>query len=118
MSAVTTRCHSTATLDKVRTGALKGSVTMRIGLKHMTAAVAAGVTALAIAAAPAAMADPAALRPAASTAEMTASAAQFVPAGHGGGFHGGGWHGDRGWGGGWHGDRGWHGQWWPWGWYR
>jgi Spy/CpxP family protein refolding chaperone len=83
---------------------------MRIGLKYMTSALAAGAAALTIAAAPAAMADPVAAQPAMIT--NSSLAGHVVEAGYGGGFHGGGFHG-----GGWHGYRGWGGPW-PWGWYR
>jgi hypothetical protein len=69
------------------------SNTMRIGLKYITPAFAAGAAAVAIATAPAAVAP---------------NIVQI--ASHGGGFHGGGWGGDRG---GWHSDRGW-GNWFGW----
>jgi hypothetical protein len=81
---------------------------MRIRLNYVTPVLAAGAAAVAIAAAPTAAADP--------TPAQPAALAHVVPAGHGGGGHGGGGGGhgggDRGgWGGdhgGWGGD---HGGW-------
>ena len=82
---------------------------MRIGLKYITPALAAvGAAAVAIAAAPAAMADPEAAQQGSIVPTPTDTAPKIVHiTGHGGGFHGGGWGGDRG---GWHSDRGW-GNW-------
>ncbi|WP_166906101.1 hypothetical protein [Mycobacterium sp. DL440] len=85
---------------------------MRIRLKYITQAVVAGAAAMAIGVAPAEMADPLPVQPAAVASAP--AAANVIPAGfHGGGFHGG-WGGGRGW----HGGYGWghDRQWWPWGW--
>jgi hypothetical protein len=95
---------------------------MRTRLKYVTPALAACAAAVAIGAAPAAMAEPTPVQPAVVATASPAMAGDIVQARYGGGFHGGGggWHGNRGWGGGWHGDRGWGG--WPgyrpWGWFR
>jgi hypothetical protein len=91
------------------------SSTMRVGLKYITPVLAAGAAAVAIAAAPAAMAETTPAQPATIATAPAAVAPNIVQtAGHGGGgFHGGGdrggWHGDRGW----HGDNGW-GNWFGW----
>jgi hypothetical protein len=89
------------------------SSTMRVGLKYITPVLAAGAAAVAIAAAPAAMADPTTAQAAVVATAPTAMAGQIVQVdNHGGGGHGGGDHGggDRG---GWHGDNGW-GNWFGW----
>src|ERR1700682_806902 len=87
------------------------SSTMRVGLKYITPVLAAGAAAVAIAAAPAAMAETTPAQPAMIASAPAAGGPSIVQtAGHGGGgFQGGGFHGggDRG---GWHGDRGWHGD--------
>jgi hypothetical protein len=82
---------------------------MRRKLIHVTPVLAAGAAAVAIAAAPTALAEPAAAQ---LTNPSTAVASEVVPAGFhggGGGFHGGDFHGG--------GDRGgFHGNRYGWGW--
>jgi polyisoprenoid-binding protein YceI len=89
----------------------KGSSIMRIGLKYIASALAAGAAAVAIGAAPIAAADPAPAKPATIAAAPTVETVGW----HGGGWHGGGWHGG-GWRGDYRGEYGW-GPWFhPWGW--
>src|SRR5258707_12772484 len=80
---------------------------MRVGLKYITPVLAAGAAAMAIAAAPAALAESTPAQPATIATAPAAVAPNIVQiAGHGGGgFHGGGWGGEpggrargRGWG--------------------
>jgi hypothetical protein len=94
---------------------IEGNTTVRI-TNYITPVLAAGAAAVAIAAAPAAMADPTPAQPVTIATSAAVAPNVVQAAGHGGGgAHGGGWGGDRG---GWHGDRGWGGDWWPWGWRR
>jgi hypothetical protein len=88
------------------------SNTMRIGLKYITPALAAGAAAVAIAAHQRPWPIPRRLSRQRSPPRRPPVAPNIVQiAGHGGGgFHGGGWGGDRG---GWHSDRGW-GNWFGW----
>jgi hypothetical protein len=88
------------------------SSTMRVGLKYITPVLAAGAAAVAIGAAPAAMAESTPPQPEVVATASTAAAGQIVQVdNHGGGDHGG----DHGGGdrGGWHGDNGW-GNWFGW----
>ena len=87
---------------------------MRIGLKYITPVLAAGAAALAIAAAPTAVADPGWAQ-SATIASASAVVADYHGGGHGGdhGGYGGGYRGDY------HGDyHGGYGGWFPWGGYR
>jgi hypothetical protein len=71
---------------------------MRMGLKYITPVLAAGAAAVAIAAAPAAMAESTPAQPGVVATASTAAAGHIVQTDWHGGDHGG-WHGDRGWGG-------------------
>jgi hypothetical protein len=106
--------------NKSRLDHYRRSSTMRVGLKYITPILAAAAAAVAIAAAPAALAESTPVQPATIATAAPAVAPNIVQiAGHGGGGHGGGgFHGGGFHGGGWHGDRGWGHNWWPWGGYR
>src|SRR6476620_10385617 len=96
-------CWDESRLDHQR------SSTMRVGRKYITPVLAACAAAVAIAAAPAAIAETTPAQPATISTAPAAVAPNIVQtAGHGGGDRGGS-HGDRGW----HGDNGW-GNWFGW----